>query len=339
MLSPESQQTYAVHVRGFIRRTLGRFKLNDKFVFDVLIWAILVSLLYYITIGAPGEFPQATLIKVAQGSTIEQVGQTLKDKQVIRSVFWFEVMARLRGSKVIAGEYYFAEPQNVLSVAGRLSHGDFNLKPIRVTVLEGSNVFQITKQLAKEIPDFDDKRFLEIAAPKEGYLFPDTYFFYPGAEPELVLTAFENNFTKNIASISTSTALFTKPLPEIITMASLLEEEASDPDDRRLIAGILWRRIEMGIPLQVDAVFPYIIGIGSLNLTHADLKTDSPYNTYTNKGLPPGPITNPGLDAILAAVTPNRTTYLYYLSDSKGVTHYCSTYDCHLANKAKYLGN
>ena len=121
-------------------------------------------------------------------------------------------------------------------------------------------------------------------------------------------------------------------------MASLLEEEAATLEDRQIIAGILWRRMAAGMPLQVDAVFPYIIGKNSFELTTNDLKTDSPYNTYTNRGLPPGPITNPGLDSILAAVTPQKTSYVYYLSDHDGNFHYSTTYEQHLQAKAKYLG-
>ena len=122
-------------------------------------------------------------------------------------------------------------------------------------------------------------------------------------------------------------------------MASLLEREVPLTYDRRVVAGILWKRIRLGMPLQVDAVFPYIIGKNSFNLTKSDLATDSPYNTYLYKGLPAGPIANPGLDAILAAVTPLPTSYLYYLSDKYGNLHYSATYEQHLANKHKYLGS
>jgi UPF0755 protein len=106
-----------------------------------------------------------------------------------------------------------------------------------------------------------------------------------------------------------------------------------------MISGILWHRISIGMRLQVDAVFPYIIGVNSLQLTKADLQTDSPYNTYLYAGLPPGPISNPSLDSILAAVTPTKTKDLYYLSDLQGNMHYCATYSCQLANKKKYLNN
>jgi UPF0755 protein len=145
----------------------------------------------------------------------------------------------------------------------------------------------------------------------------------------------------HIQEQQTSAAItaFGKPQSQIIIMASILEKEAPDTKDREIISGILWKRISIGMPLQVDSVFPYIIGVNSLQLTKADLATTSPYNTYLYKGLPPGPISNPSLDAILAAAQPTKTNYLYYLSDLKGNMHYCATYACQLANQRKYLGN
>ena len=116
-----------------------------------------------------------------------------------------------------------------------------------------------------------------------------------------------------------------------------MEEEGRTTDVRRTIAGILWKRLDMGMPLQVDAAFLYINGKTTFQLATSDLTVASPYNTYLNKGLPPTPITNPGLDAISATVTPIKTPYLYYLTDKNGVMHYAATYDGHLANKEKYL--
>ncbi len=120
-------------------------------------------------------------------------------------------------------------------------------------------------------------------------------------------------------------------------MASLVEEEASNSTDRRIIAGILWRRLAHNMPLQVDAPFYYIIGKGSSQLTLKDLSMDSPYNLYKHTGLPPRPIDNPGLDAIVDTITPTTTDYLYFLSGRDGKMHYASTFEGHVANKGKYL--
>lgn len=130
-----------------------------------------------------------------------------------------------------------------------------------------------------------------------------------------------------------------RTLNEIITMASLIEEEANTKESRRIISGILWQRIKQGMRLQVDAVFPYIMNKFSLQLTKEDLMDDSPYNTYRYAGLPPGPISNPGWDSIYAAIYPAKTSYLYYLSDREGNMYYAKTFEEHKANKAKYLGD
>ena len=152
-----------------------------------------------------------------------------------------------------------------------------------------------------------------------------------------MLAVFEENFNVKIKSIDDAIRAFKKPLKDIVIMASILEAEARTTETRRIIAGILWKRLDIGMPLQVDAAFQYIDGKTTFQLATSDLETDSPYNTYTRKGLPPTPITNPGLDAILATITPIKTPYLYYLTDKDGKMHYAVTHEGHLANKEKYL--
>ena len=145
----------------------------------------------------------------------------------------------------------------------------------------------------------------------------------------------EENFTRKISAIHGDLEKFSKTIREIITMASILEEEVRTSEDRKIVAGILWKRIKMGIPLQVDAVFPYITQRKDRTITREDLKIDSPYNTYLNKGLPPGPISNPSLDAIIATINPVETKYLF-IFQTKGITHFASTLKEH-NNIEKYL--
>jgi len=259
----------------------------------------------------------------------------------VRSARTFREVARLLGDdrRIPAGVYYFPTPQNLIEIAIRVTTGDFETTPIRVTVPEGATVEQISRILLQKLPTFDRRAFLSAAEGKEGYLFPDTYFFMPGDSTGTILSVFNNNFNSHLLKAQKQIAAFKKPLPEVLTMASLLEKEASDTRSRRIIAGILWHRIQIGMPLQVDAVFPYIIGKNSFQLTLDDLKTDSPYNTYTNKGLPPSPISNPSLDSITAAVTPIKTDYLFYLSDKQGNFHFAATYQQFLVYKHRYLGS
>ena len=143
---------------------------------------------------------------------------------------------------------------------------------------------------------------------------------------------------RRIKPLEQDLSAFGRPLSDVIIMASLIEEEARTDDTRRKVSGILWKRLQKGMPLQVDGVFPYIFGDKPYDLTNGDLLIDSPYNTYKYIGLPPTPISNPGLAAILAAVTPITTPYWYYLSDRDGNMHYAVTHDEHLVNRVKYLG-
>ena len=121
-------------------------------------------------------------------------------------------------------------------------------------------------------------------------------------------------------------------------MASIVEREARDPEDRRMIAGVLWNRLSRGMALQVDVTFLYTIGKGTFQLTTKDLTNDSPYNTYVHKGFPPTPIGSPSLDSLLAAAVPTKNSYLYYLADHSGVTYFSKTYQEHLRKKRLYLG-
>ncbi len=326
-----------------LRRRLRLDKVPER----VLLWscaaALFLFIFYYLTFAAPWSFPPHALMKVPQGSTLSSVAENLQKKGIIHSAFIFKVAMRIiDGDKgIVAGEYSFSQPQNVFTVAHRLALGAYDLLPLRVTIPEGTSVKEITQLLAQQLPDFDANAFYQLALPQEGMLFPDTYFFFPGEDPNLVLTAFKNNFDLHMRDVSVALRIseFGKPLPDVLTMASLIEKEAGDTQNRRIISGILWKRIKLNMPLQVDAVFLYILGKNTFQLTRTDLQPDSSYNTYTNRGLPTGPITNPGLDSILSAVPPITTNYLYYLSDRHGNLYYAATYEQHLKNKAKYLGN
>ena len=341
---PEDKKPLSHRVRTQVAACdewLRRWRLYDRLLPTAFLFGVLCFLVYYLVVAPPIQFPGGTLVKVAKGEPIRQVAEDLESHHLIHSTRVFLAVAKLYGAhtQVVAGEYFFPGPQSVLTVARRLSHGDYELVPVRVVIPEGTNTFQMADILTNKIPDFDKAGFIAGAQSKEGYLFPDSYFFLPGEDPLEVIATMESNFKHHITEPSTAAAIasFGKPLNDIVTMASLVEKEANDTQSRRVIAGILWKRLSINMPLQVDAVFPYIIGKNSFQLTRADLKTESPYNTYANRGLPPGPITNPGLDSILAVVEPVQTKYLFYLSDMQGNFHYSITYAQQLANQKKYL--
>ncbi len=179
-----------------------------------------------------------------------------------------------------------------------------------VTIIEGETVREIDKLLASEGVIEAGSLPLEL----EGYLFPDSYEFFVPHNTAAVVARIQENFKRQVEPLIPKD----RDLKEIITVASIIEKEASNSYDRKLVSGIIWKRLKGGIPLQVDASICYIKAEDNcLPITADDLKIKSPYNTYLYKGLPPGPISNPGLDAIYAALHPQNSEYWYYLSNPK----------------------
>jgi UPF0755 protein len=248
-------------------------------------------------------------------------------------------MTLFGGTKgLLAGDYYLEKPQNTIILAWRFSRGLYDLKSVRVTIPEGTNVLEMSKIFSKDLYNFNDKEFLSLASTSEGYLFPDTYYLLPNIEAKEVFTLMRDNFDEKIKELDLEIKKFNKPLVDIIKMASIVEEEGRTDFTRQMIAGILWRRLSIKMPLQVDAAFVYVNGKKDSKLiTLDDLKIDSPYNTYVYRGLPPTPISNPGLNSIRATITPVTSKYFFYLSDDDGEMHYAITHDEHVANKEKYL--
>jgi UPF0755 protein len=288
---------------------------------------------------APSDFPSKKIVTIKSGQYLSQVADNLEKANLIKSPFVLKVFViMLSGHRQVqAGDYLFKEPQSSLRIAYRLVKGLQELPKIKVTLFEGMTVKQMSVTLKKSIPDFDAETFLVLAKPYEGYLFPDTYFFYENVSPENVVAQLRDTFKQKIKTELLAIQAYGKPLEDVIKMASIVEKEANGMEDRRIIAGILWKRIKIGMALQVDPPFYYDLNKDSASLTIKDLSTDTPYNTYTNKGLTPTPIGNPGLEAIEATVTPIETKYLFYLSDKKGIMHYAVDHDGHVANKNKYL--
>lgn len=318
-------------------------RVYDRILPAAFLTGILLFLVYFVTVAAPLNFPSASLLKIPQGSTVSETAEILKEKHIIHSVRLFKLVHRFYGkdTPVVSGEYFFPGPEGLFTIVRRLVHGERELVPVRVRIPEGTTAREITALLELKVPDFESEAFLEMALPREGMLFPDTYFFLPGEDPDEVLSALLANYQLHITDpvIAAAIASSTRTEREILIMASILEKEAATTADRKMIAGLLWHRIDIGMKLQVDAVFPYIIGTNTFELTKADLRTDSPYNTYLYKGLPPGPISNPSVSSILAAAQPTKNNYIFYLSDMQSQLHFCVTYACQKANQKKYLGN
>lgn len=305
----------------------------------VLVFALALSAVYFMTIRPPKSFPADTIVTVASGSGLLELSSELEGEEVIRSPFWFRITAILLGGErgMQAGDYYMKEPENVFSIARRIVKGDYQIERIKITIPEGFTVAKISALFDEKFPLFDHKAFEELAP--EGYLFPDTYFMPVSATATSTIRVLRDNFIRKIFPVMPAVELSGHSLEEIITMASIIESEANNKEDREMVSGILWRRIELGIPLQVDSSFVYVNGKSTKDLTMSDLEINSPYNTYLYKGLPPGPISNPGMESIMAALNPTVSPYLYFLTGDDGVMYYATNHDEHVKNKQKFLND
>jgi len=313
---------------------------NRRTALVLLLVGISFGTFYAYAVRPPARFPTGQLVTIPEGQSVSGVAQTLYEDGVIRSPLMFRVIVKVlrQEHSLHAGDYLFKQPLTIFGIAQRVALGAYGLEPFRFRIPEGATVVQMANTYGAVLQRLNQMEFIVKAQPMEGYLFPDTYFFLPNATADKVIETMRQNFDTQIATIQPEIASSTHSLSDIIIMASILEREANNYTDRQMIAGVLWRRIKLGMPLQADATFRYTNGKGTFDLTKADLASDSPYNTYVHKGLPPTPIGSPSLSSIEAAADPIDKGYLYYLADNHGVTHYSKTYAQHQANERLYLG-
>lgn len=294
---------------------------------------------------------------VLRGENLLQITTNLKEEGYIKSKIFFLLETIVTGNfkKFKAGIYNF-KGQDDLGIIKKLSSGQ--TVPVGVTVIPGWSINDIAKNLeAKKIvqkKDFlnavlngvpsgfkEEFTFLQDApggAGLEGYLFPDTYYIAANPEPDDIARQMLENFSAKITpEMREKIAKQNKKIFDIVVMASMLEKEVRTEEDKKVVAGILWKRAAKGWPLQVDSTLLYFLTSDHPSLE--DKYVDSPYNTYKYGGLPKGPICNPGIESIEAAIDPVASDYLFYLSARDGKTVFSKTYSEHLVNIAKYLNN
>lgn len=313
-------------------------RLWREYVAFLVVVTMLATGVWCVLFRAPSNFPSGSVLVIAPGTSATRAAYAFEEQKVIDSPFLFRVLVRLLPNVhgVQSGTYQFEKPAGLLTVVWNVTHGVSGLPTVRITFPEGTTVRQMGDVLATQLPNFDGEHFKSIALPYEGYLFPDTYFFLPGTTPEEATSLMRENFTAHSDWKSAGTLANTSER-DVVIMASLLEGEAKTLTDKRIIAGILWKRISIGMALQVDATFGYDYGKTGYVPTANDLKGNSAYNSYRYKGLPPTPINNPGEVSLLAAVTPTKTDYLYYLTGTDGHMHYAKTFAEHIQNQKKYF--
>ncbi|MEN9852350.1 MAG: hypothetical protein RI996_293 [Candidatus Parcubacteria bacterium] len=307
-----------------------------------LIGAVLIVILLfvalYITLQPPKSFPVPSTVVLSTDQTVTMLIDELYAKQYINSPVIFKIFLKLSGREhdIPAGQYYFDMPLSVGALAHRFVEGDFNQTKIKLTIPEGKTVRQVATLVESRFPQIRADDFVEYAQKYEGYLFPDTYFFYQDISKEHIVEKMRNTFSEKVDPIWAELSLSEIEKKQMIILASLLEEEGKTLQDKKMIAGILLNRLKQNMPLQVDATINYIKGEAT-RVYFSELTIESEYNTYLNRGLPPGPISSPGLVSLQAALSPIPSSYLYYLTGTDGRFHYAKTFDEHVRNKALYL--
>ncbi len=279
---------------------------------------------------------QTVTISIERGDGLRDISTMLESRELVKSAQFFRFYSFFSGRahQLKPGIYEISPASSTTEIVKQLVAGPAN--EVEVRIAEGATVREIDNQLAQvgviragELLALTvasatvDYPFLAKAKTLEGFLFPDTYRFYYGSKPEMVVRAMLDNFGQKAAQIIIDSR---KSFNDVLTIASMLEKEVPDHDERKTVAGIMYKRLSIDMPLQIDATLPY-----------AEINGER-YDTYAYYGLPPGPIGNPGLDAILAALSPRASHYLYYLSDPEtGKTIFSKTFEEHKANKARYL--
>lgn len=314
------------------------------FIFCIVIIFISIGIYGWWVDGISPVDPNNTKLvsfSVQNGESIKTISTKLAQNNLIRSPTAFFILIKLNGIErnLQAGEFRLSQSMDAKTVSEQLTHGR---QDAWITIIEGWRVEEIATKLTQkfEIPETE---FLKFA--QEGYMFPDTYSIPQNATAASIANIFRANFDQKITLKMREDLKSQKiSLSEVIILASIVEREGKSDEDRPVIAGILFNRLKIGMPLQADATLQYSLGYQSKDrswwkkdLSQEDKKIDSPYNTYIYTGLPKAPIANPGLSAINAVIYPKKNTYLYYIHDKNGVAHYAQTIEQHNENIRKYL--
>jgi UPF0755 protein len=296
---------------------------------------------------------ESVVFTIKKGDGGREIAVNLEEKDLIKVATLFRIYNIFKGTsgELQAGEYLLSPSMTVPEITKKFVLGDVITE--NITIIEGWSLKEIGQYLGEK--GFSEEEFLELAKkdfspefdflkdkPKdmnlEGYIFPDTYEIQKGETLEDILIKTLQNFDRKLTQdLRQEIENQGNTIFEIVTMASMIEKEVKTFEDKKIVSGILWKRLENNMPLQVDATISYITGKKAMNISVEETEIDSPYNTYKYKGLPLGPICNPGLESILASIYPESSDYWYYLSTPDGKTIFSKTLEEHNIAKEKYL--
>lgn len=317
----------------------------------------------YQAYNSHGTYKEIKIFHIEKGEGSSIVSKNLVKGDLISGNWYFCYYMRSSGllNKILPGDYELSGKMTIPEIAVKITQEQN--KSVRITFPEGWDSKKIAGRLSTN--GFSSDEFLDIVKnpsfdltskysffsllPKdvslEGYLFPDTYFFSQKLTSEDLIEKFLNNFDNRLTpDIRAEIKSQGRSLKDVITMASIIEKEDSvksdasdeEKENQKIVSGIFWNRIKNGQPLQSCATIGYVLGVSKKQYSFEDTRIDSPYNTYLNKGLPPGPIGNPGFLSIRAAIYPKKTDYNYFLNTEDGKIIFSRTIEDHNSNKAKF---
>lgn len=305
-----------------------------------------------------GQGNEKRNFRVNPGENVFQIGEKLESQGFIshKEYFVFYMWKESLRKSILAGDYVLTGTMAIPEIARVVIQGDVVSRSVTITFPEGWDSTKVADRLnANGLPG---QGFLELVlhpkpewrtrfsflsaipqdASLEGFLFPDTYTFAKDASAEDIVVKMLQDFDTRVSDdVRAAISKQGRTLFEVVTMASVVENEVQTSLDRKMVADIFWRRIAIGQPLQSDATIKYILKKDKFQHSIEETRTESPYNTYIHKGLPPGPIANPGLDALAAAISPEPNPYFYFLTDrDTGETVFAKTFEEHKINKQNH---
>ncbi len=315
-----------------------------KFLLSLFFLSIAILLTFFFVYSQAKPVSQDTGSKyflILKGSSASKIANDLKDAGLIKNPILFRVYTHLSGfsQKIQAGQYKLSPNMSFFKMLSEINKGPIE---VWITIPEGLRREQVVEKYINVLQPPDSEKFrnefMELTANKEGYLFPDTYLFPWDATPKMIVDKMLSIFEEKIGDITF----------EEVIIASLLERETVNDVEKGIVAGILYKRLKNGWPLQVDATIQYASATlrcqgGLINcdwwqeVTKEDLNLASKFNTYKFTGLPPAPISGSGLTSLKAAINPEDSPYWFYIHDSEGIIHYARTVEEHNANIGRYL--
>lgn len=335
-----------------MKKYIDKIFITKGEVYLLIVWISFAIAVLLFTFLIPNKLPnnQSIEFEIKQGDSLENIIDSLYSKKIIPNKLNFKIAVILKGAskRLKAGDYFIDKPMSYFQLVNLLI-GEIKYGLKKVTIPEGIDQFQLASLLKKEL-GIDSVEFIGLSRSKsfikslgldvdnlEGYLLPETYYLYSSMSSYGVIKKLNKEMKKFLSDKKKRMQELNMTENEVLTLASIIDAESNNFNEFKTISGVYHNRLRRGMALQADPTISYLIRERSNKVIYKkDLEIDSKFNTYKNVGLPPSPINNPGKQAILAALYPEKNNYLYFVADGNGSHLFASNYDEHLQNVANY---